>query len=155
MRIRHSDLRIGHAAMLVPHHEGDYAREVASKGQHLQVLHEVHVILPAGRNARGMINERQLPLALRFRNLNPPLHTSNGVEILDQLGPIALWESALKMLELLADGIEHAALLAQPRKSGLWIGAGTVPKQALEDNPRIVLCRQRRILALPADCVRI
>ena len=155
MRVGHADLRIGHAAVLVSHHEGDDAREIALKRQHLQVEHQVHVIFPARRDAGGMIDERQLLIALRLGNLDALLHVANRVEILGQLRPIALRQRSLQVRELLAHRIEHAPLLAQPRQPDLRIGAGAVAEQALEHDARVVLRRQRRVRALPADRVRV
>jgi hypothetical protein len=53
MRIGHADLRVGHAAVLATHHEGDDARQIALIGQHLQVDHQPHVRFPVGGNAAG------------------------------------------------------------------------------------------------------
>ena len=64
-------------------------------------------------------------------------------------------ERALQVRDLLADRVEHAPLLAQPRQPRLRIRAGAVAEQALEHDARVVLRRQRRVLALPADRVRV
>src|SRR5256885_1125986 len=102
-----------------------------------------------------MIDERQLLTALRFGNLDAPLDAANGVEILGELRPIGPRERALQMGDLLANRVEHPALLAQPREPRLWIGAGAVAEEPLEDHARVVLRRQRRVLAFPADRVRV
>ena len=94
MRVGHADLRIGHAAVLAAQHEGDDAREIALIRQHLQVEHQLHVLVAAGRDARGMIDERQLLIALLLGHLDAPLDVANRVEILgrascDRLRPSA------------------------------------------------------------------
>ena len=155
MRVGHANLRVGHAAVLVSHHERDDPREVALKRQHLQIEHQIQMIFPARRDARGMIDERQLLIALRLGNLDALFDVANGVEVFGELRPIALRKNPLKARHFLADRIEHAALLAQPRAPRLWIRAGAVAEQALEDHTRVVLGGQRRVLTLPADGVRV
>src|SRR3989442_1472554 len=100
-----------------------------------------------------MIDERQLLVALRLGNLDALLHAANGVEIFGELRPIALRERALQVRHFLADRVEHASLLAQPREPDSRIRAGAVAKQTLEHDARVVLRRKRRVLALPADRV--
>ena len=102
-----------------------------------------------------MIDERQLLIALRLGDLDALLDVADRVEILGELGPVALRQRALQVRDLLAHRVEHAALLAEPREPHLRIGAGAVAEQPLEHHARVVLRRQRRVLALPADRVGV
>ena len=113
MRVRHADLRIGHAAELAAEHERDDARQVALIREHLQVAHQLDVIVVRRRDAGRVIDDRQLLVALLLGPLDAPLDVANRIEILDRASARSLCaERALQLRDLLAHRIEHAALLA-------------------------------------------
>ena len=104
-----------------------------------------------------MIDERQLPIALPPRQSAMRCSTSRiasrySVSFVRSL----CRQRALQVRDLLADRIEHAPLLPQPRERApsdrCWCVS---PNSRSKIDARVVLRRQRRVLALPADRVRV
>ena len=83
MRVGHADLRIGAAAELAAHHERDDARQVALVREHLQVEHQLRVLVEACAGTPGrLIDDGQLSRVLLLGVLDAPLDVANRLEIL-------------------------------------------------------------------------
>ena len=82
VRVGHADLRIGARAHLAAEHERAHARQVGLEGQHLQVEHQLGVLLERGRDAGRPLDDRQLARALLLGLLNAPLDVADRVEVL-------------------------------------------------------------------------
>jgi hypothetical protein len=130
MRVGHAYLRVRHAAELAAQHEGHDAREIGLIGEHLEIAHQLDVIVVGRRNAGRMIDHGERRAVLLLGPLDAAFDVANRVEILDQLRAIALTERALQMPDLLAHGIEHAAILTKPREARFRIGAAAVAEEA-------------------------
>ena len=113
------------------------------------------MLVVGGRNARRVIDDRQLPAALLLRLLDAPLDVANRVEVLDQLGAIARAERALQRRRLLDHRVEDALVLLDASAPRLRIRAAAVAEQPLEHRARVVLRRQRRVRAAPGDRVGV
>ena len=155
MRVRHADLRIGHAAELVAEHQGDDARQIALVGQHLQIEHQLDVVVTRRRDAGRMIDDRQILVVLLFGELNPPLHVANRVEILGELRAVALPKRALQMRDLLA-------LRNRGRSAARWMRASRAFGSVLPLSPnrrsnttRGLFCANRGVLALFQEIVLV
>jgi hypothetical protein len=81
VRIRDVELRVRARALLAAVHERDDAREIALIREHLQVVHEPHVLVEAVRNPDGPFQFRQLARALLFGLLNPSLDVAQRGEV--------------------------------------------------------------------------
>ena len=101
MRVGHADLWKGHAALFAPDHHRNDTSEIALIRQYLQVEHQLDVLFVTGRNARGMVDRRQILIALRLGFLNTPFHITDRLEIFDELPPIGLPQRASKLRHFL------------------------------------------------------
>src|SRR5713226_7423206 len=102
-----------------------------------------------------MVDERQLFVALFLGDLDALLDIANRVEILRELRAIGLRKRALHPGDLLPDGVQDAPLLPDAGETHVRIGASAVAEQPFEDDARVVLRRQRRVLTLPRNRVGV
>ena len=85
--------------------------------------------------------------------LDTALDVAHGLEITLDLGSVGRPERAVETREILGHRIEDAAVLF---RAGLaLLRRATVAEQALEDEPGIVLGRQRRCRRFPRDGIQI
>ena len=155
VRIGHADLRERHAAELAAQHERNDARQVRLVRQHLQVAHQLHMIVEAVGHAGRMVDDRQLARALFFGAGNPALDVTDRVEIFHELHAVAGANRSAQALRFRDHRVEHAAILADARAPRLRRGAAAVPEQPLEDDARVAFGRERRVRAAPGDGVGI
>ena len=154
MRLGNANLRIGARAALARELERDHAREVRLQREHLQIEHQLDVLLPDLGHAWRAIDSRYRRLGvLTFRALDAPLDLPDRVEILIDLRPIAGAELPLQAGHVGHDPVEDAGVLLQLRAPPLRGSA--VAEQALEDHPRIGLGRQRRGRRRPRQIVLV
>ena len=87
VRLVDADLRIRPAADLTTHHERDDARQVALVRQHLQVEHQLRVLVVACRHAGRLRDHRHRDVlrALRFGQLDPAFDVADRFQIVRQL----------------------------------------------------------------------
>ena len=155
VRFRHADLRVGPPAVLAADHEADDAGQVGLVGQHLQVEHQLRVLVESGGNAQRRRNLGQLLVDLRLGLLDPALDVAHGLQVLAELQAIARSEVAPQRGHLVGHRVQEAAILLDARQPRGGIGAARVSQQALEHRPRVGLHRQRRRRAPPADRVGV
>ena len=98
-----------------------------------------------------MRDQRQFLVALLLGFLDAAFHVPDRVEIFVELAAIALPEGALQVSHFRRDRVENAAILLDAREPRLRVGASGVAEQPLEHRARVVLHRQRRRVAPPAD----
>ena len=136
MRLGHADLRIGARAHFARHLERDDSRDVGLHREHLQVEHQLDVLLPRCRSRQRTIEVGHLVDALLLGFLNPPLDLANGIEILVDLacdrrrrasaeGSPSLRDTASSMLPFRRCSPAHL------------LGAAAVAEQSLEQHARI------------------
>jgi hypothetical protein len=136
MRFGHADLRIGPRALLLADHEGDHARQIRLEREHLQVEHQVEVILEDRRDALRFVHLRQIQIALLLRLLNAPLDVADRIGVLVDLGLILRAQRLSERRQLVVHGIENALVLAEPRLTRGAIGAAAVAEQAFSNTAR-------------------
>jgi hypothetical protein len=83
--------------------------------EHLQVEHQLGVLLKRRRYPLGLGNHRQIVVGLQFRFLNVSFDIANRVQILVKFGAIPRSKVSLQAAHLLADRIEQAPLGLQSR----------------------------------------
>ena len=123
--------------------------------QHLQVQHQVEVILEDRRHALRFIHRRQVQIPLLLRLLNAPLDVANRFSVLVDLGLILRAKRLSQRRQLVVHGIQNALVLAEAGFTGGAIRAAAVAKQLLEHRARVELHRQWLRLAAPRQGVRI
>ena len=92
--VGNADLVVGSCAELAARHERGHTSQVGLVGEHLQVVHQLRVLVEPGRHIRRTFDRRQFPGGLFLGLLDAPLHIANGVEILGELGAVGWTESA-------------------------------------------------------------
>src|SRR5690348_2789876 len=113
------------------------------------------MLFPIRRDTRRVVDPRQFLTALLLGDLDALLHIANGVEVLGEFGPVALWERPFQLHNLLAHGIKNALPAMQPDQPRLWVGASAITKQTLENDAWVILRRQGRVSALPGNRVGV
>ena len=113
------------------------------------------MLLEGVRDARRLLDDRNLAVALPLRRLDAPLDVPHRIEILRQLELVAVTEGASDRVGLGGHEVEDAAVLAEAGQPRLDVRAVGGPEQALEHRARVVLHRQRRGRRAPGDRVRI
>src|SRR5215471_20243177 len=93
MRIGHADFRIGSITLLPANHEGDDASQIGLICQHLQVIHQLRVLVKSRRDPEGALEHRNFARRLLFRELYAPLDISNSVKVLGKLDSVP-WPQA-------------------------------------------------------------
>ena len=155
VRLRHADLRVGAATVLAADHEADDAGQVGLVGQHLQVEHQLRVLVEGGGNPQRRRDLRQLLIDLRLGLLDAALDVAHRLEVFAELQPVARPQIAAQRGHLVRHRIEKASVLLDAREPRGGIRSPGVAQQALEDRPRIGLHRQRRRRTHPADRVGV
>ena len=155
VRLGHPDLGIGAAAVLAADHEADDPRQVRLPSQHLQVEHQLRVLVERGGHPqRGRdVGQRLVDLGLGL--LDAALDVAHRVEVLAELVAVAGAEVAAKLRHLVGHRVEEAAVLLDAGEPGRGVGAPGVAEQPLEDGPRVGLHGQRGRRAAPADGVGV
>lgn len=138
MRIRDTDLGVGPVAGLAGELEGDDTRDVALKGQHLEVEHQPGMVGIGGRHADGAVEIRQrILLCSSLGLLNATLDLTDGVEVLRQPGAVAGTEFALELVEVAGEGIQQAGAALE---GGAAFGpAAALAEEVLEHDTRVGL----------------
>ena len=152
VRVRHADLRIGLRGELRRHEEGDDARQVGLVSQHLQVEHQLHVVLERRRDAgRGPLHHRQLAVGIGLDALDAALHVAHRGQVVGELRAVRRPEPLAEAGHLRRHGVQDAPIALDPLAPRGGVGAGPVAEQALEEGARIALHRQRRGRRAPAQ----
>ena len=142
VRIRHADLGVRPVARLAGELERDDAGHVALQRQELQVEHQLRVVGVGGRHADRAVEIRQRVVhRLRLGPLDAALHLAHGVEILADPGAVGGAELPLQAGDVLAHPVEQAR--PAPQGGAPVRGAAPFAEQALEDDARVRLGRQR------------
>src|SRR5690606_5157566 len=119
-----------------------------------ELVHEPDVLAEGLRNAARPLERRQAGrLAGRLGGLDAPLDLAQGVEVVADLAAVGRAERAREAREIRRHGIENAAVLSRAREALLVRAA--VAEQALEDEPRVVLGRQRARRRTPRQRVQV
>ena len=155
VRVGDADLGIGAGAGLAGELEGDDAGDVALQRQHLQVEHQPGVVGVGGGHADGPVEIRQVRIGGRGLGLlDAALDLADGVEVLarpccGRPGRACVCRRAISSVHR----VEQAGAL--PQRGEAVGGAAAVAEQALEDDARMRLGRQRRRRRRPREVVLV
>ena len=149
----HAALRVHGVAQLLGQQQRRHAGDVGLPGEHLEVEHQLDVLIDFLRRADGRIRQRQLRRRLLRRLLDAALDLADVVEVLIDAVAVARRQPPLKGGRFSQHRIEQAHGLL-PSRAPLGIGAA-VAEQPLEHDLRIVLHRQRRGRSLPRNRVAV
>ena len=114
VRLGQTDLGIRAIDVFPRHHQRADASDVGLERQHLQVEHQLDVLLERWRHADRLLRHRKIAV-VRFGLRNALLDVANGVEILSQLRAIARAEPRAELRNLAVEPIEDAAVFIDSR----------------------------------------
>ena len=151
--VRHRVMRLGQANLGVwaihvfaSHHQRADTCDVRLERQHLQVEHQLDVLLEGFGHAGRLLGQCKVPVG-RFGLRDALFDVANGVEILAELGAVTRAESPAKRRDLLREAVEDAAIFSG--SSQALFGRGSDAEHPLQDEARIGLRRERVRRALP------
>ena len=84
-----ADLAERHRAELARHDHAADARDVGPEAEHLQIEHQLRVIVERRRHVHGTIGQLERVRALLLGVLNALLDVADGIEILAELAAVA------------------------------------------------------------------
>ncbi len=140
---RIADIRFGEhrRAQLAREHERGDPGDLRLERDHLQVHQQLQMLLERRRHTGGQFRNGQIVWHALFSALNPPLDLAHVIEILRQAATIIRRQIFLQRRHLPHHRVEEAARLL-PSRAAFGIRAAS-SEQFLEDQPRVVLHRQR------------
>ena len=150
--IGNADLRIRAAVQLAAQHEGEDPRDVGLPGQRGEVEQQPDVLGVRLGDADRPGEVRQLGVA-PLGELDAALDGAHRVQILGDPRPVAGADLAPQPGQIVADGVEDAAVLAKLRPPLRRRAA--FAEKPLEDDAGVVLHRQRRRRVAPRDGVHV
>ena len=92
MVARHADLAIGAPAQLARDDQREHASDVAAEREHLQVEHELRVLLEGGRDADRTIGQLEGLRDTGFRVVDALFHFAHRIQVLAQLRRVGATE---------------------------------------------------------------
>src|SRR3954465_7711825 len=92
------------------HEEGRHAREIGLPREREQIEHHLGMLFERRRDTARLLNERELPVVLLFRQFDAPLDVAYGLEILVKLYSIARAKLPFETGSFLSHRVEDAAL---------------------------------------------
>ena len=152
-RVAHAALRVDGAAQLLAQQERRDARDLGLPRQHLQVVHQLDVLLDVTRHARRRGRHREIVRELLPGLLHATLDLAHVGQVLIEARAIGGRQLALQRCGFADNRVEQADRLRAARLA--LLGGVAVAEEPLEDDLRIVLHRQRRVRALPGNRVAI
>ena len=124
-------------------------------GQQLEVEHQCDVLGERRRNTFGLNHLRHVEAVLLLGGLYTSLDIAHPLKILVNLEAIGLSHFASQIGYFVGHGVKNRPVSLHPRQTNHRIGTAGVAKHLFEHHARVVLHRQRRRLAPPANRVRV
>ena len=155
VRVGDADLGVGPRADLAAHHERGHAGEVDLVGQHLQVEHQLDVLGEGGGNALGLGELGQVEVLPLLGPLDAALDVAHALEVLVDLEAVGGPDLVLEVGDLPGHRVENRAVARHAGAADGGVGAAAVAEHLLEHHAGVVLHRQRRRPAAPADGVGV